>query len=75
VTDLGIRAVSQKDMAEYKYTHFHPSDTAGVLLSLDTTLCARGCRSQIVVAAGREGLAEAFTIGHDQRLVGGRDPA
>ena len=35
VTNLGVRAVEQKDTPGYVYTHFHPSDTAGVLLSLD----------------------------------------
>jgi hypothetical protein len=38
ITALGVRAVEKKDMAEYKYTHFHPSDTAGVLLSIDQTV-------------------------------------
>jgi catechol 2,3-dioxygenase-like lactoylglutathione lyase family enzyme len=42
VTDMGIRAVAQKDLAEYQYTHFHPSDTMGVLLSLDTTFAPKG---------------------------------
>ena len=42
VTGLGVRAVAQKDLPEYQYTHFHPSDTAGVLLSLDTTFAPAG---------------------------------
>lgn len=42
VTGLGVRAVAHKDLAEYQYTHFHPSDTAGVLLSLDTTFAPAG---------------------------------
>src|SRR5688572_15385430 len=42
VTALGVRAVAQKDLPEYQYTHFHPSDTAGVLLSLDTTFAPTG---------------------------------
>ena len=42
VTGLGVRAVAQKDLPEYNYTHFHPSDTAGVLLSLDTTFAPPG---------------------------------
>ena len=42
VTDLGVRAVEQKDLPEYQYTHFHPSDTTGVLLSLDTTFAPAG---------------------------------
>lgn len=42
VTGLGIRAVAQKDLPEYNYTHFHPSDTTGVLLSLDTTFAPPG---------------------------------
>jgi len=42
VTDLGVRAVAQKDLPEYQYTHFHPSDTTGVLLSLDTTFAPKG---------------------------------
>ncbi len=42
VTGLGVRAVAQKDLPEYQYTHFHPSDTSGVLLSLDTTFPPSG---------------------------------
>jgi Glyoxalase-like domain len=42
ITALGVRAVEQKDMAEYKYTHFHPVDTAGVLLSIDQTIAPPG---------------------------------
>ena len=42
ITALGIRAVEKKDLAEYKYTHFHPSDTAGVLLSIDQTVAPAG---------------------------------
>jgi catechol 2,3-dioxygenase-like lactoylglutathione lyase family enzyme len=42
VTALGVRAVEQKDLPEYKYTHFHPADTAGVLLSLDQTIAPAG---------------------------------
>ena len=42
VTDLGVRAVAQKDLPEYQYTHVHPSDTTGVLLSLDTTFAPAG---------------------------------
>jgi hypothetical protein len=36
VTALGIRAVAEKNAGDYTYTHFHPSDTAGVLLSIDS---------------------------------------
>ena len=42
MTGLGVRAVAEKDLPEYQYTHFHPSDTSGVLLSLDTTFAPRG---------------------------------
>ena len=42
VTALGVRAVEQKDLPEYRYTHFHPADTAGVLLSLDQTIAPAG---------------------------------
>ena len=42
VTSLGIRAVAEKDLPEYQYTHFHPSDTSGVLLSIDTTFAPAG---------------------------------
>lgn len=42
ITALGIRAVEKKDLPEYKYTHFHPSDTAGVLLSIDQTIAPSG---------------------------------
>ena len=38
VTGLGIRAVEQKNLPEYRYTHFHPSDTASVLLSIDSVV-------------------------------------
>jgi catechol 2,3-dioxygenase-like lactoylglutathione lyase family enzyme len=42
VTGLGVRAVAQKDLPEYQYTHFHPSDTSGVLLSIDQTIAPAG---------------------------------
>jgi len=42
VTELGVRAVAQKDLPEYQYTHFHPSDTSGVLLSIDQTNAPAG---------------------------------
>jgi hypothetical protein len=42
IAALGVRAVEKKDLAEYKYTHFHPSDTAGVLLSIDQTVAPAG---------------------------------
>ena len=42
VTALGVRAVAHKDLPQYQYTHFHPSDTSGVLLSLDTTFAPKG---------------------------------
>ncbi|MGE0761599.1 MAG: VOC family protein, partial [Pirellulaceae bacterium] len=38
VTALGVRAVEQKNLPEYRYTHFHPSDTASVLLSIDSVV-------------------------------------
>lgn len=41
ITELGIRVVAEKDQPEYVYTHFHPSDTAGVLLSLDTAFAPK----------------------------------
>ena len=47
VTDLGIRAVAQKDLPEYQYTHFHPADTSGVLLSLDTTFAPPGVDAKL----------------------------
>jgi hypothetical protein len=42
MTTLGVRAVEHKDLPDYKYTHFHPADTAGVLLSLDQTVAPPG---------------------------------
>jgi len=42
VTGMGVRAVAHKDLPEYQYTHFHPSDTSGVLLSLDQTIAPAG---------------------------------
>jgi hypothetical protein len=47
ITALGIRAVEKKDLAEYKYTHFHPSDTAGVLLSIDQTVAPAGTDAKL----------------------------
>ena len=47
VTGLGVRAVAYKDLPEYQYTHFHPSDTSGVLLSLDTTFAPKGVGSAL----------------------------
>ncbi len=47
ITALGIRAVEKKDLAEYKYTHFHPSDTAGVLLSIDQTIAPAGVDAKL----------------------------
>jgi hypothetical protein len=47
ITALGVRAVEKKDTAEYKYTHFHPSDTAGVLLSIDQTVAPAGTDAQL----------------------------
>jgi hypothetical protein len=38
VTALGVRAVEQKNLPDYRYTHFHPSDTASVLLSIDSVV-------------------------------------
>ncbi|MCW5749416.1 MAG: VOC family protein, partial [Alphaproteobacteria bacterium] len=42
VTAMGVRAVEQKNLPEYHYTHFHPSDTAGVLLSIDSVTAPAG---------------------------------
>ncbi|HEY4166812.1 MAG TPA: VOC family protein [Reyranella sp.] len=47
ITALGVRAVEKKDAAEYKYTHFHPSDTAGVLLSIDQTDAPAGTDAKL----------------------------
>ena len=47
VTELGVRAVAQKDLPEYRYTHFHPSDTSGVLLSLDQTVAPAGTAPEL----------------------------
>ena len=47
ITALGVRAVEKKDLAEYKYTHFHPSDTAGVLLSIDQTIAPPGVDAKL----------------------------
>ena len=53
VTALGVRAVEQKDQAGYKYTHFHPSDTSGVLLSLDQTIAPAGTDPKLWWPKGR----------------------
>lgn len=36
VTGMGIRAVATADRGDYFYTHFHPADVGGFLLSLDS---------------------------------------
>lgn len=33
---LGVRAVATADRENYRYTHFHPADTGGILLSVDS---------------------------------------
>jgi hypothetical protein len=33
--DMGIRAVATRDQHDYTYTHFHPADVGGFLLSID----------------------------------------
>jgi Glyoxalase-like domain len=42
VTGLGVRAVHKTDREGYRATHFHPSDTSGVLLSLDQPIAPAG---------------------------------
>ncbi|HJQ56089.1 MAG TPA: VOC family protein [Vineibacter sp.] len=42
VTAMGVRAVEQKNLPAYQYTHFHPSDTSGVLLSIDSVTAPSG---------------------------------
>ena len=42
VAGHGVRVVAQKDLPEYQYSHFHPADTSGVLLSLDQTIAPAG---------------------------------
>ena len=80
VTGLGVRAVAQKDLPEYQYTHFHPADTS----ASDSSPCSRKIlaasgvrigRSRAVVAAGRKGLADARALGRHQRAGRCRDPA
>ena len=36
ITGLGVRAVWQADRPAYRATHFHPADTGGILLSVDS---------------------------------------
>jgi hypothetical protein len=42
ILGMGVRAVAQRDTPEYRYTHFHPSDVGGVLLSLDSAHAPAG---------------------------------
>lgn len=35
--DMGIRAVATRDQRDYTYTHFHPADVGGFLLSIDSS--------------------------------------
>jgi hypothetical protein len=34
---MGVRIIAQSDHEAYRFTHFHPADCAGVLLSIDDT--------------------------------------
>ncbi len=36
ITAMGIRAVATADRSDYFYTHFHPADVGGYLLSIDS---------------------------------------
>jgi hypothetical protein len=36
ITGMGIRAVATADRTDYFYTHFHPADVGGYLLSVDS---------------------------------------
>lgn len=36
ITGMGIRAVATADRSDYFYTHFHPADVGGFLLSVDS---------------------------------------
>ena len=37
VSAMGVRSVATSDRNHYRYTHFHPADTQGILLSIDST--------------------------------------
>ncbi|MEO8812484.1 MAG: VOC family protein [Caulobacteraceae bacterium] len=41
----GVRAIAKGDGAGYRYTHFHPADCAGVLLSIDSVAGDGGWRA------------------------------
>ena len=47
ITALGVRAVAEKDLPDYVYTHFHPADTSGVLLSIDQTIAPEGADASL----------------------------
>ena len=34
--EMGVRAVATRDQRDYTYTHFHPADVGGFLLSIDS---------------------------------------
>lgn len=60
VTGMGIRAIAQKDLPDHLYTQFHPSDTAGVLLSLDTVFAPKGADPALLwPPAGKDWLKHA----------------
>lgn len=40
VTALGVREIARSDGRRYRFTHFHPSDVASVLLSIDEVVDA-----------------------------------
>ncbi len=43
---MGVRAVATADRAEYRYTHFHPADTGGILLSIDSVAADADWRAE-----------------------------
>ncbi|HWF00203.1 MAG TPA: VOC family protein [Caulobacteraceae bacterium] len=40
VTAMGVREIARSDGRRYRFTHFHPSDVAGILLSIDDVVGA-----------------------------------
>ena len=67
----GVRAVATSRGGRYVYTHFHPADCAGVLLSIDSVeVRSRLAPADERLAAGRTGLAQLRKRHQPRHILG-----
>lgn len=45
--EMGVRAVATRDQRDYTYTHFHPADVGGFLLSIDAAAAQDDWRAKL----------------------------